>query len=103
MRNLARQVCVRLTSELHELLKRVTEARGEDVSSFIRRALLKELADLSFLSREERKALGLLGNTSPDGSADFQSDPIRGAIRAELDRLGFLSEGEEERLEVSSS
>lgn len=66
MHSLAKQVCVRLTSELYEILKHVTEARGEDVSSFIRRALLKELAELSFLSEQQRKALGLLQKSTHD-------------------------------------
>jgi len=43
-----------------ELLKRVAKARGEDLSDFVRRAVYKELADLSFLSEEQKKALGVL-------------------------------------------
>lgn len=44
--------------ELHALIKRVSKTRGEGISSFARRAILKELAALSFLSDDEKKALG---------------------------------------------
>lgn len=44
--------------ELHELIKRVSEARGEGISSFVRRTILQELARLSFLDDEQKKALG---------------------------------------------
>jgi hypothetical protein len=42
-----------------ELLKKVSKDRGEDVSDFVRRAVYKELASLSFLSDEQKKALGV--------------------------------------------
>lgn len=42
-----------------DLLRKVTKARGEDLSSFVRRAVYKELADLSYLSEEQKKALGI--------------------------------------------
>lgn len=45
-----------------ELLKRICEARGEDLSDFVRRAIYKELASLSFLSEEQKKALGMFKN-----------------------------------------
>jgi len=57
--NLAKVVGVRVTEELYSLLRIVCEARGEDVSDFIRRAVLKELASLSFLSVDQKKALGI--------------------------------------------
>jgi len=50
---------VRVTSEDKELLERVSKARGEDVSDFVRRAFRKELASLSYLSIEDKKALGV--------------------------------------------
>ena len=43
------------------LLQSVCKARGEDVSDFVRRATRKELARLSYLSAEEKKALGITG------------------------------------------
>jgi hypothetical protein len=45
-------------SEL-ELLKQICKARGEDLSDFVRRAVKTELARLSYLSEDEKKALGL--------------------------------------------
>lgn len=50
---------VRLTPEIDDLLREVSSARGEDVSDFIRRAILRELASLSFLSTMQKKALGV--------------------------------------------
>jgi len=51
---------VRVTSEDRTLLEKVCEARGEDISSFVRRAIKKELASLSFYPEETKKALGIL-------------------------------------------
>jgi len=42
-----------------ELLKKICQDRGEDLSDFVRRAIYKELADLNFLPKEQKKALGL--------------------------------------------
>jgi hypothetical protein len=42
-----------------ELLKKVSQDRGEDVSDFVRRAVYKELASLNFLTKQQRKALGV--------------------------------------------
>jgi len=52
-------VFARMPKKDVELLKRVSKARGEDLSDFVRRAIYKELADLSFLSEEQKKALGV--------------------------------------------
>lgn len=41
------------------LLRKVCQARGENLSNFVRRAVRMELARLSFLSDEEKKALGV--------------------------------------------
>jgi len=51
-------VGVRVTPQLYEKLKNVSQARGEDISSFVRRAILLELARLSLLPAEQKKALG---------------------------------------------
>ncbi len=40
------------------MIKEIASRRGEDVSSFLRRAVLLELARLSYLKPEEKKALG---------------------------------------------
>jgi uncharacterized protein (DUF1778 family) len=53
---------VRVTPRDRKLLDDVCEARGEDISSFIRRAIRKELALLSFIPAEEKKALRILEN-----------------------------------------
>ena len=45
--------------KLKELLRKVSDARGEDMSDFVRRAIKRELARLGFLPEEEKKALGL--------------------------------------------
>jgi hypothetical protein len=57
--NLEKVVGVRVTKELYNMLGEVCTARGEDVADFIRRAILKELASLSFLPAEQKKALGI--------------------------------------------
>lgn len=53
-----------------ELLKRVSKARGEDLSDFVRRAIYRELGSLSFLSDEQKKALGIAKsrNQTEEGS-----------------------------------
>jgi hypothetical protein len=42
-----------------ELVKQVSKARGEDLSDFVRRSILKELASLGFLSDDQKQALGI--------------------------------------------
>lgn len=51
-------VGLRMKEEDIVLLKRVCQARGENISNFVRRAVKMELGRLSFLSDEEKKALG---------------------------------------------
>jgi hypothetical protein len=41
------------------LLEKVCKLRGEDQSDFVRRSIKKELASLSYLSAEDKKALGV--------------------------------------------
>lgn len=52
-------VSARMLHEHKTLLEKVCKARGEDISDFVRRSILKELASLSFLSSDEKKALGI--------------------------------------------
>ena len=59
MTKLSKQIGVRLAPKIYTLLKRITNARGEDISDFVRRAIYKELAALNFLSQEQKKAIGL--------------------------------------------
>lgn len=54
---------LRITLEDRKLLDKVCKARGEDISDFVRRAIKKELASLSFYSEETKKALGILRET----------------------------------------
>jgi len=49
----------RVDPRLKELVHRVAKARGEDVSDFLRRAMLRELAELQYLSDAKKKALGI--------------------------------------------
>ena len=49
----------RVPQEDKELLEAVCRARGEDVSSFVRRAVKTELAKLSYYSPDVKKALGV--------------------------------------------
>jgi uncharacterized protein (DUF1778 family) len=50
---------VRISEEDRSLLDTVCKARGEDLSDFVRRSIRKELASLSFLSADQKKALGI--------------------------------------------
>ena len=50
---------VRVTHQDRMLLEKVCEARGEDLSNFIRRSIKKELASLSFYPDDVKKALGI--------------------------------------------
>jgi uncharacterized protein (DUF1778 family) len=59
---------VRIPQEDKSLLEKVCKARGEDISDFVRRSIRKELASLSFLSAEEKKALGVKPEQKPEES-----------------------------------
>ena len=52
--------------QLKEMLRKVSEARGEDMSDFVRRAIKRELARLGFLPEEEKKALGIITGRKAD-------------------------------------
>ena len=56
---LGKTVGVRFNDKDKELLEKVCTARGEGVSDFIRRAVRKELAVLSFYPDDVKKALGM--------------------------------------------
>jgi len=45
--------------DIHNLVKEVSEARTESISNFLRRAVLQELARLSYLPAKQKKALGV--------------------------------------------
>jgi uncharacterized protein (DUF1778 family) len=52
-----RVIFARMDEKEVQLIKKVAKARGEDLSDFVRRAVKKELARLSYLTDEEKKAL----------------------------------------------
>jgi hypothetical protein len=52
-------VTVRFTKRVRDLIKQVAEARGSDESAVIWQAVHLELARLSFLTDDEKKALGV--------------------------------------------
>jgi len=49
----------RIEEKEASLLKEVCKLRGESMSTFIRRSVRKELATLSYLPNEQKKALGV--------------------------------------------
>jgi hypothetical protein len=53
------RIGLRIAPKDREILDKVCEARGEDLSDFVRRAIKKELAGLSFYSEDTKKALGI--------------------------------------------
>lgn len=54
-----RIIFARMDEASVDLIKKVSKARGETLSNFVRRATLRELARLSYLTPEEKKALGI--------------------------------------------
>lgn len=52
-------IALRINTSDKELLQDVCSKRGEQVSSFVRRAIRKELACLDFYEDEIKKALGV--------------------------------------------
>lgn len=50
-------VFARMDEETVALVKNVSESRGENLSTFIRRSVLRELARLDYLTSKEMKAL----------------------------------------------
>ena len=67
---MSNQIGIRMRRKDLDILKQVCKARGEDVSSFVRRSVLKELARLSYLTQEEKKALGVVSKQSTRKSAE---------------------------------
>lgn len=52
-------VNVRIEKGVYDILEHVAKARGENVSIFVRRAIIRELAELGYLPEEIRKAFGI--------------------------------------------
>jgi len=56
---LGENVTVRFSRHIRDLVKQVAQARGMDESDVIREAVHQKLASLSFLTDDEKKALGV--------------------------------------------
>ena len=54
-----KMIGIRVSPELHGIVTKVSKARGQNMSGFLRRVLLEELARLGFLPDEQKKALGI--------------------------------------------
>jgi len=52
-------VTVRFSKRIRDLVRQVAQARGVDESDVIRQAVHEALARLSFLTTDEKKALGV--------------------------------------------
>lgn len=52
-------ISLAVPEKINEILEEVVKARGEDKSTFIRRLIYTELAKLSYLTEENKKALGI--------------------------------------------
>lgn len=50
-------VTVRIHEDIVELISKIADQRGENLSDFVRRSVLRELARLSYLPDEAKKAL----------------------------------------------
>ena len=50
---------VRFREEDRKLLEKICRDRREDLSSLIRRSVLKEIAGLGYLNNSQRKSLGI--------------------------------------------
>jgi len=59
MKYLNKIIATRFTIEDANLLRDVSNQQGLDVSDFVRNAVRKELARLSYLTDEDKKALGI--------------------------------------------
>jgi uncharacterized protein (DUF1778 family) len=50
-------ICLRVDRNTLDILERAAKHRRESISVFVRRAIARELAQLGYLTDEERKAL----------------------------------------------
>jgi len=58
-KKLNRILAAKFQEDHAKLIRQVVVERGEDISSFLRRGALLELARLSYLSPSEKKSLGV--------------------------------------------
>ena len=61
-RHLTKTVFARMSEQDIALIKMICTSRREDLSNFVRRAIYKELARMSYLSKAEKKALEISEN-----------------------------------------
>lgn len=52
------QISVRMDQITIDLVSKIAERRGEQLSDFVRRAIRLELANLGYLDDDQKKALG---------------------------------------------
>lgn len=52
-------VFARMPAADKALIRKICQARGEQLSDFVRRAIRRELVRLGYLDEEEKKALGV--------------------------------------------
>ncbi len=57
---------VRISSKDRELIEKACKIRGEDLSSFTRRAIKKELTILGLYNKDELKILGIKNKNEED-------------------------------------
>ena len=50
---------MQVSEDDRRLIEQVCEARGENISSFLRRAIKRELASLNYYTDDVKKALGV--------------------------------------------
>jgi len=60
-------ISVKFPEDLKSLVEEVSKKRGECLSTFIRRAVKRELARMSYLSENEKKALGIRKENKKEG------------------------------------
>lgn len=56
------EIGIKLNRRHRKLIEKVARNRGEQISTFTRRAILKELSRFGFLTDEEERALGISKN-----------------------------------------
>lgn len=56
------EIGIKLSNRHRKLVEKVAQNRGETISTFTRRAILKELSRFGFLNDEEERALGVSKN-----------------------------------------
>jgi len=54
---LAKTICLRMDEETMDILEKAAKHRRENISVFVRRAIVRDLARLGYFSEEERKAI----------------------------------------------